>query len=134
MSGAGHRKCGSQRLCRQPAAAFAALLCLSLAWRTLAQVLTAQQTALLLLKANIDTKGTVLTNWLPTTDPCSGWLGVTCTDGSVTGMCAALDLCATRRLWLWLFPCGNGVSGLLRTACARLLHLATLRRGWALRR
>ena len=39
-------------------------------------------------QANIDMKGTVLTNWLPTTDPCSGWIGVTCTDGSVTALCA----------------------------------------------
>ena len=50
MSGAGHRSCGPQRLRRSPAAAPAALVCLLLAWQTCAQVLTAQQTALLLLK------------------------------------------------------------------------------------
>ena len=32
--------------------------------------------------------GNVLSNWLPTTNPCSGWIGVTCTGGSVTALCA----------------------------------------------
>ena len=44
------------------------------------------------MQANIDMTDK-LTNWLPTTDPCSGWIGVTCTGGSVTALCACLIAC-----------------------------------------